>query len=420
MKWMSIQPLIGGMTLGAELAIGNPPTCIISQGPPNDLHLLNYYESKKLKIPYLVTNSSYTEFKNEDDLTKFNKLNKNIELVVGVPVCSGLSMCNSSNKGSTKARGADAIQNNNMYDMCKLVLEKIKPKVYVFENAPALYTLSGKPVADKLFEIAQSFGYSMSLVKTSTIKHGIPQDRHRTFAFFWNSEFAPIVNYYDREYKVLSEYLSTIPNNVKHSTDFMRNSLYEEPTHIYAIHKFGNDYKQHMIDKKAKTIWQLILTENLLDDYINFYETADLSKYKLIKPDKALHFANHIKTKLSMGMGYWDGSIHYTGDDHVNAVIGKNMWKTIHPIEERFLSIRELLYLMGHPHDFELLDPLKNINHIAQNVPVNTARDWVSEGVKFIKKELKFSTLSFLKQNNEKQTIDTVNKIDKNMLGEFF
>jgi site-specific DNA-cytosine methylase len=62
-------------------------------------------------------------------------------------------------------------------------------------------------------------------------------------------------------------------------------------------------------------------------------------------------------------------------DNYVNGVIGKSMNKLLHPIEERFLSIRELLHLMGMPEDFELNDPKRNYNHIAQNVPVTTARD---------------------------------------------
>jgi hypothetical protein len=61
------------------------------------------------------------------------------------------------------------------------------------------------------------------------------------------------------------------------------------------------------------------------------------------------------------------------------------------------------------PEDFELNDPKRNYNHIAQNVPVTTARDWVDECKKFINNELQFSNTDFIKQNNEKQRIDTNN-----------
>ena len=48
------------------------------------------------------------------------------------------------------------------------------------------------------------------------------------------------------------------------------------------------------------------------------------------------------------------------------AVISKNIAFAVHPTEDRFFDIRELLHLMGMPHDFELKDPKKNINHICQ------------------------------------------------------
>jgi len=70
-----------------------------------------------------------------------------------------------------------------------------------------------------------------------------------------------------------------------------------------------------------------------------------------------------------------------------------------HPVEDRFLNIREALHLMGMPHDFQL-EGQSAINHIAQNVPVNTAADWADEVKKFINGELKMSDKAFLKQDN--------------------
>jgi hypothetical protein len=67
----------------------------------------------------------------------------------------------------------------------------------------------------------------------------------------------------------------------------------------------------------------------------------------------------------------------------------------------------------------KLINPFKNFNHIAQNVPVNTAADWINECKKFINNELEFSNVDFIKQNNEKQQIDTkINNI--NIIEEFF
>jgi site-specific DNA-cytosine methylase len=111
------------------------------------------------------------------------KFDDDIDIVIGVPICSGLSLANCSTTGS-KARGANAEQNNNMYNIAELSLSKIKPKCYIFENAPGLYTKMGEPVVDKLYRIGKKYGYSMSLIKTDTFLHGIPQHRKRTFGIF--------------------------------------------------------------------------------------------------------------------------------------------------------------------------------------------------------------------------------------------
>ena len=60
---------------------------------------------------------------------------------------------------------------------------------------------------------------------------------------------------------------------------------------------------------------------------------------------------------------------------------------------------------MGMPHDFELENPRKNINHLCQNVPVNTSKDWANEVVKFCKGEAEMSNYIYMKQDNIKQSI---------------
>ena len=91
----------------------------------------------------------------------------------------------------------------------------------------------------------------------------------------------------------------------------------------------------------------------------------------------------HIKNKLTQGLGYWDDSVKFMGT-YFSAVISKNIVFAVHPSEDRFFNVRELLHLMGMPHDFQI-DSIKNINHICQNVPVNTAQDWAEEVIKFCK-----------------------------------
>ena len=66
--------------------------------------------------------------------------------------------------------------------------------------------------------------------------------------------------------------------------------------------------------------------------------------------------------------------------------------------------MRELLHLMGMPHDYEI-DSMKSVNHICQNVPVNTAQDWAEEVVRFCRGEAEMSSYTYLKQDNITQSI---------------
>lgn len=396
MKWLAIQPLIGGMVFGAYKALNTWPEYIISNGAENEIHLLNYFKEHNINVPYLSMYNDYSKFNNKNDENiKF----KDIDIVVSIPICSGLSLINTS-----KSRGANAEQNDNMYNITTLALEKIKPKCFIFENAPALYTKSGALVVDNLFNIAKKNNYSMSLIKTDTFLHGIPQHRHRTFAIFWKLKYAPIVNFYNIENIGLIEYLKKIDNNLQHE---IKKDIFKDPHFNFIIKKFGNDFRNIMLKNKQITAWQLIEKNKLLDEFIEYSNNEKLCKC-----------AKHIKNKIKNGKSYWDSSLVYTGN-YVNAIIGKSMWSYIHPTENRFYSIRELMHLMGLPNDMKLINPFKNFNHIAQNVPVNTAADWINECKKFINNELEFSNVDFIKQNNEKQQIDTkINNI--NIIEEFF
>jgi hypothetical protein len=62
--------------------------------------------------------------------------------------------------------------------------------------------------------------------------------------------------------------------------------------------------------------------------------------------------------------------------------------------------------MMGFPEDFELLDGLKKMNHIAQNCPVPTSRDMHLEIGKFLTGELDMSESTYLRQNNHKQLME--------------
>ena len=167
---------------------------------------------------------------------------------------------------------------------------------------------------------------------------------------------------------------------------------------------------------KKGTIAQYLDKHELLDDCIEWlrvkYPNEGFSNKKSTKT--FIDMLEHQKDKVSRGLGYWDASPHFFHNSF-SALIGRNMFNGVHPVENRYLNVREMLHLMGMPHDFEITSP-KEVNHIAQNVPVRTAQDMADEVKKFCMGEAKMTNYSFLKQDNTNQRIieaEEINQIPK-------
>lgn len=403
-KYATIIPLIGGFPLGAEKELGKPPEYVISFPPfaANDSHYIDYLEKKHgfSRDKYVVLDNC-----NENKIVSgdIKSLYTEIDIVTSTPPCAGLSMLNAvAESKSDCGRGVCAVQNEWMKIVSEFTLSKIQPKVLIFENAPGLYTSkAGLEFVALLNSIARKYNYTTSAMMTSTNMHGIPQKRKRTFFYFWKSELSPIMEFSDPEKAAnsIGDFF-----NVKvpymHDDVFMRSDLEDDPYYNFMKETYP-DFREAMTESGKKTMIQHIRYDNRFDELYD-YITKNYSD------NKAMKFMNHAMKKIGMGLNFFDPSPNYFGKTCFNAIVAKSLTHTIHPIEDRFLSVGELLYLMGHPSDFEVTNPKKNYNHIAQNVPVVAGAYAVSQAVKFINSELEPSDGIFIKQNNIKGRRDEV------------
>lgn len=292
---------------------------------------------------------------------------KPTDIQLSVPPCAGLSMMNAGN------RGADAAANRWMYETVKWFLAQ-GSKVLIFENAPGFVGAHGLKVMENINEILKHNGveneYKMQVTKTNTVSHGIPQNRQRCFFYLYksNSHF--------------------IFKNIKHNTpsleEFLTLPEAEDPTIDHVTFKASwNQEDIGLIEKKNE--WKFF-RDLLHKDPSKPYDSVSCFPYWLekYKQDKS-YFADYPKKakdcervmkKMEQGLGYWDGSPNfYRG--RTNAIVAKNAYNTIHPIYNRYLTIRELMTLMGYPQSFKLVDPIKNFNHICQSLPVKTGIDHI-------------------------------------------
>jgi site-specific DNA-cytosine methylase len=397
--WAPIIPLIGGQMLGAEKAFGKPPEAIYSYDgfQANDSHYVHYQNNVKGRdLQYIMIPESQSH---------------HISVISGTPPCAALSQLNTGQ--TAEAKGADCAKNEWMYEVFKEGIDRFSAKAVVVENAPALFTNKGRAVANNLFDICHERGYSLSLYKTSTKYHGIPQARDRTFAIGWRSETAPIMNWYKRPRKSFQEHLAEVEENFLQQDLVINRKLDDEPYYHFIKSRTNENPRDVIIRSGNITAFNYINRAGLLPE-------ANAWMHQ-VGHERGIKVSDHAIKKFAEGKGIWDSSTHVF-DECMNAVIGRNLADTIHPKFDRSLTIREALHMMGFPHDFELVGGLAKMNHIAQNVPVPTSRDIHTEIAKFIRGELPLSDSNYLRQDNhvEKTYSDSLATTSKQTIEEFF
>jgi len=397
-KWCAIQPLTGGMYLGTEKAVGCKAEFILTYpgfgdpiynkktdtlvGGGNEYHLMTYLNKVNRRPEYKVLNRK--PFQNDNDmnpeimnhdvwtLNPDKELDySNMDLCVAVPVCSGLS---TATRGSQEAKDA---RNCNMVWISKYALNVIKPNIYIFENAPTFMGSRGDSIRVNLENLAKETGYSIVYYRTDTQYHDNCQKRKRTFIIFFKKDYAPKMEF-ERIETDYDEYFSRIPKDATQQVALDINIV--NCVNLFCIEylkdKFGKDWRNCITN-----IFDYIINHKLFDevmDYINNKSSAsDKQKETMTK------FFNHVKLKVSMNMGFYHALPYIPRDGKLPAVMFKMMQSVLHPHEDRLLSVRECLHLMGHPFDYELQgDLLREYPKIGQNVPVRTAYWIVSEALR--------------------------------------
>lgn len=352
----SIIPLIGGLTIGAEQAHGSPPLHLMSWDGfwDNDRHIVNYYENE---IPYHV-------------IDKGSVPEKKADIVNSTCPCAGLSQM-------SHGYGDDNIANQWMPKTARYVLGEYKPQVYWGENAPGLAGKIGKNVREELYEIGREFGYSMFIYRTKTLLHGGPQVRERSFYFFFKGDKVPVFSYFNREYLKIEDVIRGVTSNFQHEVINPKTPSHN-PYYKFILEHIhgGRTHREHaaLIEPtNARGADTLAYIERMGYNYRQVGEWMAANGF-----EQEVEKCERRYEKLAAG-----GSIMRRGivvpKDRIGAFVGWYPTSLTHPDEDRFITYREAMTIMGLPSNFELLDPKKSSNHICQNVPVMTAKDMADE-----------------------------------------
>ena len=411
-KWGFIEPLTGGMALGAEKAIGSAPDWVLSfpgfcshtenqdgtvKSAMNEYHYLTYMKKHNKLPPYLTINRQpFADFTKEEDpwhpeliKNEFSTTDtidlSNTDLVCALPVCSGLS-----NATTTKNDETRELRNCNMQWITKFVLEHIKPKVYIFENAPALFAgAKGKPIREFIDKTAEAAGYSVTYFKTDTCLHHNAQRRPRTFVICWKwtgteKEMPPIINF-ERDEISVKDFLDEMP--VYEQNDEMPLSWPNQNILDYFKQAHPADYRELL---KERSGFAHIIECGEKDQYIEFCKTY---QWKNADPETQekhraclLRSINHTAEKYAAGSWIFDTTTSVIDDKKkLPSIMHKVTTSKLHPYKDRLLTVGEILYCMGMPTDYHIYGETYEKSHqTGQNVPVNTARYIVSEIVRVL------------------------------------
>jgi len=390
----SIVPLIGGETIGASAAYGSKPDYFLSYSAfaDNDSHIRNYMPD----VPFYL-------------LDEGQKAPHSVDVVHTVCPCAGLSQLSHG--------FGDHNENNKWMGLtANYVLGEMRPKVFWGENAPGFAGKIGETVRNELKKIGKDNGYTMSVYRTKTLLHGGPQIRERSFYFFWKGDKTPLMNYYNRPHTPIEDVLNGVKSNFQmepinkktpSKDDIYYKSILEE-IHGGITHK---EFAEIVEPQKVRNADVFSYIERMGYNYQQVGAWMEKHGY-----EKEVEKCKYRDAKLKAG-----GNIMRRGTivpkDNIGAFVGHYPTMLTHPVEDRYITYREAMTIMGLPSDFELLNPKKSANHICQNVPVQTATDMAEETKKYLNNELVLVDTDYVLQYNHTQKAEYIERA--NTLEEF-
>lgn len=382
-KHATIVPLIGGETLGQELAFGTPPEYFMSYEAfwNNDKHIVNHYED----IPYYV-------------LDKNEHPNNKVDVIGTVCPCAGLSQL-------SHGYGDDNANNKWMIETANYVLGELKPRVFWGENAPGFAGKIGDKIRNQLYKIGLNNGYTMTVYRTKSLFHGISQVRERSFYFFWRDTKTPMLSYYNRPRIKIEDTITSVKSNFQMEPINTKIPSRDDPYYRFALEHVhggithaefckiiepanarGNDVLSYL--EKIGTMYEDIIDWMGKNDYPREVEKCKSRKAKLEAGYNIMRRGTVIPR------------------DYIGAFVGHYPTSLTHPVEDRYITYREAMSIMGMPENFELLDQKNCVNHICQNVPVQTACDMATEILAYLNGEREMIDSSLIFQYNHSKTHD--------------
>lgn len=294
----------------------------------------------------------YGNGKGLDNLIGDNK----IDVIIGGPPCQAYSIAG-------RIRDKDGMKNdyrNYLFESYLKVVNRYKPKFFVFENVPGILSASpdGEPIIERIKKRFDECGYTiLDNLKKAIIdvsEYGVPQNRKRIIIlgvskkYFGQKKANIIVNEFYNKYlnryktkkMTVKEAIGDLPKLLP--TDEYRKEG-KKYSHLFEEYKIANHIPRFHSERDKKIFY---LLEKDISDGTNFYNSTE----KL----KELYYQQTGK-KSNVHKYYvlrWDEQ-----SNTIPAHLYKDGLRHIHPDPEqaRSITVREAARLQSFDDDYEFI-----------------------------------------------------------------
>ena len=305
------------------------------------INVQKYNNKCKYDSGYICGDITTDEIKNkifhEIDRWKKNDELEDVDVVVATPPCQGMSTANYKKNNEQK-------RNSLVVEAIKIIKE-INPKIFVFENVRAFVKTICTDIdgEDKeiwnaiLFNLGESYNISYKIINFKN--YGIPSSRPRTLVIGTRkniNNISPLnlFPFIEKEITLKEAIGDLIPLN--DFDDYDIDDIY---------HSFRN-YDTYMRE------W----IHDLKEGETAFNNPEEKKPYKLVGAKRVILKSEHLGNKFRRLIWNKPCACVATRNDQLASM------DTIHPRDDRVLSIRELMRVMTIPKSFKWSD--QNIEEI--------------------------------------------------------
>lgn len=333
----------------------------------------------------------------EIDFWKKNEKINKIDVLMATPPCQGMSTAN--------YKKGDEINRNSLVIEAIHLVNKIEPRIFIFENVRAFLSTMCIDKDDEELGIKECIikhlneKYNIFFKVVNFMDYGIPSSRPRTLVIgTLKSElnFSP---------------LNIFPLKKEHVT--LKDSIGDLKSLSFGERDFNDLYHSFRIYPKYMQEW----IHDLKEGETAFNNVKDKVPYKIVDGKKQILKSGHMGNKFCRMCWNKPAPCITTRNDQLASQT------TIHPTDDRVLSIRELMRVMSIPDSFKWVE-----NECRENVDNNETliRQSIGEAVptgiilaiaKNINEMLDYD--DFVKKNNSDSFNVEYQKIKNNYIKAF-